>query len=70
MILSTMWEQLFVEITGKAGFFTRKYNKCRICIVDKFGTYHAMLAPKGVKTRVFAPKVTFRTQQENRLVFA
>ena len=47
MILSTKWEQLFVEITGKVGFFTRKYNKCRICIVDKFGTYHAVFAPNG-----------------------
>ena len=38
--LLTVWEKLFVEITGKVGFFTRKYNKCRICIVDKFGNYH------------------------------
>ena len=39
-IFLTVWEKLFVEITGKVGFFTRKYNKCRICIVDKFGIYH------------------------------
>ena len=54
-IFLTVWEKLFVEITGKVGFFTRKYNKCRICIVDKFGIYHVCVAPNGVQTRVFAP---------------
>ena len=40
-IFLTVWEKLFVEITGKVGFFTQKYNKCRICIVDKFGIFLA-----------------------------
>ena len=54
-IFFIMREQLFVEITGKEGFFARKYYKCRICIVNKFGTYHVCVAPNGVQTRVFAP---------------
>ena len=48
-IFKTMREQLFVEITGKRGFSPHKRNKCRICIVDKFGTYHVCVAPNGVR---------------------
>lgn len=55
MILSTMWEQLFVEITGKRGFPPHKRNNCRICLRDKSGNYHVCVAPNGVQTRVFAP---------------
>ena len=39
-IFKTMRELLFVEITGKTGVLPYKHEKCRICMVDKFGTYH------------------------------
>jgi hypothetical protein len=33
-------ESFFAEITGKQGFWPHKRDKCRIYLVDKFGTYH------------------------------
>ena len=51
MILSTMWEQLFVEITGKRGFPPHKRNNCRICLVDKFGNYHGRSGIIGFKQK-------------------
>lgn len=44
-----------MKLQEKQGFGTYKHEKCRICLVDKFGTYHVCVAPNGVQTRVFAP---------------
>ena len=40
MILSTMRELLFVEITEKLEILAHKHEKCRICMADKFGIHH------------------------------
>ena len=42
-------------LQGNQVFSLHKHEKCRICLVDKFGTYHVCAAPNGVRTRVFAP---------------
>ena len=31
---------LFFDITGLSGIWPQKYEKCRICLVDKFGIHH------------------------------
>ena len=42
-IFKTMRELPFVEITGKTGVWPYKHEKCRICLVDKFGNYHVLV---------------------------
>ncbi|MCR5135530.1 MAG: hypothetical protein K6C12_00325, partial [Oscillospiraceae bacterium] len=45
-----------LKLQGIAGIGPHKHEKCRICLVDKFGIFHVCVAPNGVQIRVLLPK--------------
>ncbi len=51
--------EISVKIQEKQGFLPHKRDKCRICLVDKFGIYHVYATPNGVQRWVFAPNGVF-----------